>query len=323
MQDAKRLRVCFAGTPSFAATHLNALLRSPHNVCGVYTQPDRPAGRGKKILSSPVKQLALLHNIPVLQPESLKGELAAATLANFNADVLVVVAYGLILPQSILDVPKYGCINVHASLLPRWRGAAPIERAILAGDKESGVTIIQMDAGLDTGSMLYSNAVAINPQDNRQDLEAKLEEAGPKALLHVLATLPDARENARSQDDSMASYAYKLDKAEALIDWNSPAEEVNRKVRAGVGRMPAYSMLDGSRLRVLEAQASLIKDSVPGGTIIDCSRDNFLVACKDSSLFVSSVQLPGKTATAVRDVMNSRPELFTVGKVFTSEATGA
>ncbi len=271
-------------------------------------------------MQSPVKQLALQHGIPVLQPESLKSEQAAKNLSDFAPDVLVVVAYGLILPQAIIDVPKFGCINVHASILPRWRGAAPIERAILAGDKESGVTIIQMDAGLDTGAMLHSVPVDINDEDNRETLSAKLEEVGPEALLFALDNLATLKTSARVQDDALATYAHKLEKSEAEIDWDSSAAEVSRKIRAGIGRLPAYTCLDGHRLRILDAQVSTTGVDAAPGTITATSKDSFTVACRDSSLIVNVVQLPGKTAMRVRDVLNSRPALFSPGNRFTSGA---
>ena len=211
----KPLNIIFAGTPDFAAQHLQALIDSPHNVIAVYTQPDKPAGRGKKLQASPVKQLAEQHQIPVYQPKSLRKPETQAELTALHADVMVVVAYGLILPQAVLDAPTYGCLNVHGSLLPRWRGAAPIQRAIWAGDKQTGVTIMQMDAGLDTGDMLHKVFCDIDLQDTSADLYHKLAEIAPNALIEVLNHLTDGTFTAEPQDDMQSNYAEKLSKEEA------------------------------------------------------------------------------------------------------------
>lgn len=313
----RKLRICFAGTPAFAAQHLAALLGSQHSVVAVYTQPDRPSGRGNKLLPSAVKQLATENGIPVYQPVSLKPEAEHKNLLRLSPDVLVVVAYGLILPQPILDIPVFGCINVHASLLPRWRGAAPIERALLAGDKETGITIMRMDAGLDTGDMLAREKVAIDPEDSRMDLENKLAIAGPKALIAVLNDLENLLKTAVKQDDSRSTYAAKLDKSEALIHWNQPAEVIHRQVRAGIGRSPAWCFLDGQRLRILAATPASSSTAVAPGTILTSSKDHFSVACRESQLLIKAVQLPGKSAMPVGDVLNSKADFFKPGKILT------
>ena len=230
--SAGPLRIVFAGTPDFAASSLAALLTSPHQIVGVYTQPDRPAGRGRKVAASPVKQLAEQHNIPVFQPLSLKNHAEQKTLQALNADVMVVVAYGLILPPLALTIPKLGCINVHASLLPRWRGAAPIQRAVLAGDEESGVTIMQMDAGLDSGDMLLKKSCPIKADDTGSSLHDRLAELGAQCLLEALQDLPALQQQAIVQDHDAANYARKLNKAQACIDWQQSAEEIERLVRA-------------------------------------------------------------------------------------------
>ncbi len=310
------LTIVFAGTPDFAARHLEALLGSHHRVTAVYTQPDRAAGRGKQLQASPVKQLAAAHSIPVLQPASLRSEEERQRLAALQADVLVVVAYGLILPQDILDTPRFGCINVHASLLPQWRGAAPIERAMLAGDTQTGVTIMQMDAGLDTGDMLHKVAVPISDQDDRLSLESKLAEAGCIALLHTLDHLSTLREQAQPQDDSQSSYARKLDKSEALINWNSSAAEIDRQIRAGIGRAPAYSFLQGTRVRLIKASAGPEQSRLPPGSIIAAGRDGLQIACRDSMLRVSHLQLPGKNVLPIGDLLNARGTLFAPGQRF-------
>jgi methionyl-tRNA formyltransferase len=323
-----KLRVCFAGTPEFAAAHLSALLAaqaapeqaSQFEVVSVYTQPDRPAGRGKKLTPSPVKRVAESAGLPVLQPASLRSEEAQAELATWHCDVLVVVAYGLILPQAILDTPRLGCINVHASLLPRWRGAAPIERALLAGDDESGVTIMQMDAGLDTGAMLLKAAVPIDPRETRLTLEAKLTDAGTGALVRALNSLEALRADAETQDDGLSTYARKIDKAEALIDWSLPAATIDLLVRASIGRNPAFTLLNGERVRLIESapcMADRAHAAASPGAIDHADKHSFSVACGDGQgLRVTRVQLPGKSALAVSDVLNAKPDAFAAGTQF-------
>ncbi|MFT6094944.1 MAG: methionyl-tRNA formyltransferase, partial [Pseudohongiellaceae bacterium] len=264
-----KLKIGFAGTPEFAAAHLAKLLNTDFSPIAVFTQPDRPAGRGKKLHASPVKSLAMLNAIAVYQPSSLKTAESENLFKKLELDLLIVVAYGLILPDSILKIPTFGCINVHASLLPKWRGAAPIERAILAGDSESGVTIMQMDAGLDTGDMLHKVAVNINIDDSRRDLENNLITAGIQGLIHTLSQFHTLRLTAQKQSDSATSYAAKLDKIEALIDFNQNAEIVNRTIRAGIGRMPAYAFLESERLRLLKATPAKTSVDVRPGTIIE------------------------------------------------------
>ncbi len=317
------LRLIFAGTPEFAASHLYALLASPHKVVAVYTQPDRPSGRGKQIVSGPVKSLALENHLPVLQPPSLRESSAQNALATFEADLMVVVAYGLILPAAVLETPRFGCINVHASLLPRWRGAAPIEHAILAGDAESGVTIMQMDVGLDTGEMLYKKSVAIVATDNRISLEAKLTNAGTAALLHVLDNFSALQSSAETQLDSLSCYAPKIAKQDALIDWNRSAELINRQIRAGIGRNPAYSELQGQRIRVIEASVVPLDSRQAPGTILVCSRTAIRVACVDDCLDLTILQLPGKTPVPVSALLNSHQQMFRSGNVFSAAADAA
>ena len=313
-----KLRICFAGTPAFAAAHLSALLESKCDVVAVYTQPDRPSGRGKKLQASAVKELAVKNGLALFQPASLRSPEEQHRLSNLRPDLLIVVAYGLILPKTILEIPKYGCINVHASLLPRWRGAAPIERALLAGDQKTGVTIMQMDEGLDTGDMLTMESVSINDDDSRVDLEIKLIAAGRKALLETLENFSRYRENPIKQDDSQATYAAKLEKAESLIDWKQSAKQIHRQVRAGVGRNPAFSFLDNQRLRILSAVVLSDSPELAPGTISSLAKDSFTVSCQGSSLQIQLVQLPGKKAMPVHDILNSRPSYFAAGKHFSS-----
>jgi methionyl-tRNA formyltransferase len=316
------LKIVFAGTPGFAAHHLNALISNGHQVVAVYTQPDRAAGRGKTLQASPVKELALKHNIPVYQPQSLKAEEAQAELAKLGADLMIVVAYGLLLPKTVLEIPARGCINVHASLLPRWRGAAPIERALLAGDSETGITIMQMDVGLDTGDMLYTLKTPITVSDDRMSLENKLANLGHQALLQTLVDIDLLQTNAVVQDDSLSTYAKKIEKIEALINWSNSADEIGRIVRASIGRNPAYSFLQGERLRVLKAKPTDTSHKITAGTIIDVARGDskslafISVACGDGVLLLEALQLPGKNPASVRDLLNSYGQLFTSGNRF-------
>ncbi|MGI9250422.1 MAG: methionyl-tRNA formyltransferase [Pseudohongiellaceae bacterium] len=310
------LRICFAGTPDFAAAHLRALLASRHKIVAVCTQPDRPAGRGRKVLASPVKRVASEAGLPVLQLGTLRSESAVDALRQLKADVFVVAAYGLILPQQILALPALGCINVHASLLPRWRGAAPVERAILAGDVESGISIMQMDEGLDTGDVLYSAPVPVAENDTRVDLENNLLRAGTGALLKVLDDLPRYQAAAQKQDNGLATYATRLDKSDALIDWDADARQVNRQIRAGVGRAPAFTWFKDGRLRILSANASASTIAAAPGTIMQVNRDGVIVACDaGTTLTIEAIQLPGKTVTTIRNFLNAHADYFVVGDV--------
>lgn len=314
------LNIVFAGTPPFAARHLASLLETRHRVVGVYTQPDRASGRGKQLQPSAVKTLALAHDLPVFQPPSLKGADEQQQLAQLQPDVMVVVAYGLLLPQAVLDIPRYGCINVHGSLLPRWRGAAPIERSLLAGDPQTGITIMQMDKGLDTGAMLHTVTLPIGSQDDRQQLEDRLAEIGSEALVYALEHLETLRACAQAQDDTLSTYARKLDKSEALIDWEQSAELVNRQIRVGIGRTPAYSFLGDERVRLLRAVPEAGGGGAAPGTILEADREGLRIACLDSTLRVTELQMPGKNPLPVADVLNSRRSLFAPGQTFRASA---
>ena len=307
------LRIVFAGTPEFAAEHLKALLDSPHDVIAVYTQPDRPAGRGQKLMPSPVKQLALQHNIPVMQPPTLRAPAAQAELAALQPDLLVVVAYGLILPQTVLDIPRLGCINSHASLLPRWRGAAPIQRAVQAGDAESGVTVMRMEAGLDTGPMLLKVTTPITGEDTGGTLHDRLAELGPTAVIQAIAGLADGTLIGEVQDDSLATYAHKLNKDEARIDWSRPAVELERLIRAFNPWPICHTTLNGEALKVLAAQ--VVDGEGTPGSIIDASKEGLLVACGSGALRLTRLQLPGGKPLGFADLFNSRREKFAVGTV--------
>ncbi|MCY1275577.1 Methionyl-tRNA formyltransferase [compost metagenome] len=307
------LRLVFAGTPEFAAEHLKALLDSPHRIVAVYTQPDRPAGRGQKLMPSPVKQLAMEHGIPVLQPPTLRDPAAQAELKALDADLMVVVAYGLILPQVVLDTPRLGCINSHASLLPRWRGAAPIQRAVQAGDAESGVTVMQMEAGLDTGPMLLKVTTPISASDTGGSLHDRLAQLGPQAVLEAIGGLAAGTLKGEVQDDALANYAHKLNKDEARLDWSRPADELERLVRAFNPWPICHSSLDGEPLKVLAA--ALGEGKGEPGRILAASKDGLTVACGEGALRLTRLQLPGGKPLNFADLFNSRREQFAVGKV--------
>lgn len=307
------MRIVFAGTPEFAAEHLKALLASQHEIIAVYTQPDRPAGRGQKLMPSPVKQLAVDNAIPVLQPPTLRNTDAQAELAALKPDLMVVVAYGLILPQVVLDIPRHGCINSHASLLPRWRGAAPIQRAVQAGDAESGVTVMRMEAGLDTGPMLLKVSTPISPEDTGGSLHDRLAELGPPAVLEAIAGLDAGTLQGEVQDDALATYAHKLNKDEARLDWSRPADELERLVRAFNPWPICHSTLDGETLKVLAAKPAEGKGAP--GEILSASKDGLIVACGQGALRLTRLQLPGGKALNFSDLFNSRREKLASGTV--------
>ncbi len=309
----KPLKVVFAGTPDFAALHLQALLESEHEVIGVYTQPDRPAGRGKKLQASPVKQLAEKHNINVFQPQSLRNEEAQLELSTLKADIMVVVAYGLILPQIVLDTPKLGCINVHGSILPKWRGAAPIQRAIWDGDKETGVTIMQMDLGLDTGDMLLKTQLPIEDNDTSATLYEKLAQQGPSALVEALAGISNGTLTAEKQDDALANYAQKLSKEEAEIDWNKSATQLWQEVRAFNPWPVSFFKHQQQSIKVWQTQVLAEQHSLPHGTIVSASKQGIDIAVADGTLRLLSLQLPGKKPLSAAEILNGRADWFEVG----------
>jgi methionyl-tRNA formyltransferase len=307
------VRIIFAGTPLFAAAALNALAEAGHDIVLVLTQPDRPAGRGMKLTPSAVKLAALTHGLPVYQPASLKTSEAQAELREVDADVMVVAAYGLILPQAVLDLPRLGCLNIHASLLPRWRGAAPIQRAILAGDTETGITIMQMDAGLDTGAMLSKTVVAIRETDTAGSLHDTLAAAGAGAMVAALANYSTLVPQA--QDDTQATYAAKLTKDEARLDWRQPADTLARAVRAYNPAPGAWTLLDGTPLKIWSAQAvadaTAPKDADPlraeQGEVLHAEAERLVVACGSGALVLQEIQPAGGKRMTAAAFLAGRP----------------
>lgn len=320
------LKIVFAGTPDFAAGHLQSIIDSRHDVIGVYSQPDRPAGRGKKLQPSSVKKLALEHAIPVFQPLNFKQEGALEELQALNADIMIVVAYGLLLPPAVLDAPKMGCLNVHGSILPRWRGAAPIQRAIQAGDSQTGITIMQMDAGLDTGDMLYKTVIDIQDDDTGGSLHDRLLTSGPEALLATLDQLQSGTLVAEKQNDNLANYAHKLTKEEALIDWSLKAKDIELTVRAFNPFPCAYTLLGGQRIKVWQAIAledsasSMPSISTPCGTITQMNSKGIDVMTGLGLIRLLNIQLIGKKAMAVKDIINGQPNLFQPQQMFDTQA---
>jgi methionyl-tRNA formyltransferase len=297
------VRILFAGTPPFAAAALDALADAGHDIALVLTQPDRPAGRGMKLAPSAVKQAALARGLPVFQPVSLRSAETQAELRAADADVMVVAAYGLILPQAVLDLPRFGCLNIHASLLPRWRGAAPIQRAILAGDLETGITIMQMDAGLDTGAMLMKVPVPIRETDTAACLHDTLAVAGARAIVVALAGYPSLVPVA--QDDREATYAAKLSKEEAKLDWHQPAEVLARAVRAYNPAPGAWTLLDGAPLKIWSVK--VVAGSGAAGEVLHAEADPLVVACGSGALALEEIQPAGSKRMSAAAYLAGRP----------------
>jgi len=306
------LKIIFAGTPDFAARHLDALLASEHQVVGVFTQPDRPSGRGNKLTPGPVKVLAQAHDVPVFQPKSLKPEENQQLLADLQADIMVVVAYGLILPKAVLDMPRLGCINVHGSLLPRWRGAAPIQRSLWAGDSETGVTIMQMDVGLDTGDMLHKLSCPITPEDTSASLYDKLAELGPQGMLDTLDLLASGKAQPEVQDEALVSYAEKLSKEEARLDWSLSAAQLERCIRAFNPWPVSFFLIEDQPVKVWQASVLPHQNKQPG-EIIHADKNGIQIATADGVLNLLSLQPAGKKAMSAQDLLNSRREWFATG----------
>lgn len=304
------MRIVFAGTPEFAVPPLAALCASRHEVVGVLTQPDRPAGRGRKLATSAVKDFALQQGLPIAQPQTLRSAEGRESLADWQPDVLVVVAYGLILPGEVLSIPRFGCLNIHASLLPRWRGAAPIQRAILAGDAYTGVTLMQMDVGLDTGPMLLQRRVAIGADVDSAALHATLAQVGAEALLETLDGLEAGTLAAQPQPSSGVTYAAKIDKAEARIDWQHDAIDIARRVRAFRPWPIAETTQRGEQVRIHEAvvigdaEAGRAAGTVPG-TLLGLRADRLIVACGRDCLGIGVLQRAGRRSVTAREFANT------------------
>jgi methionyl-tRNA formyltransferase len=303
---SKTLRIIYAGTPDFSVPALKALLASEHEVVAVYTQPDRPAGRGRKITFGPVKQVAVDAGIPVEQTTTLKTDEEQQKLRDYAPDVMIVAAYSLILPQAVLDIPKHGCLNIHASLLPRWRGAAPIQRAIQAGDAETGVTIMQMAAGLDTGDMLHKITLPIGAEDGGQSVHDQLADDGARGLMEVLDQLVQGTLSPVVQNDDLATYAHKLTKAEGEIDWSKPAREIDAMIRAFDAWPTAYTYYQGKPLKIIQ---SIYVDEVvtaPPGDVIRENKSGIDIASGDSIVRVKQLQMPGGKRLDVPAFLNAR-----------------
>jgi len=320
---ATPLNIIFAGTPDFAAQHLAALIKSPHNVLAVYCPPDKPAGRGKKIQACATKELAIQHGLTVEQPINFKEQCDQQKLALYQADIMIVVAYGLLLPEVILTTPRLGCINVHGSLLPKWRGAAPIQRSLEAGDNQTGVTIMQMDKGLDTGDMILTAHCDITEQDTSTSLYEKLAQLGPNALLDTLALMTKKNYPREPQNSTLATYAHKLDKSEAELNWQLSASSLHRKIRAYIPwpvSQFTFTEINANsgktkehRIRVLQAKVIHKSSTQAEGIIVKVDKNAIVVVTSHGCLALEILQLPGKKALPVSDILNSRAEWFKVG----------
>lgn len=313
---SKPFKIVFAGTPSFAASSLQALIDAGHQIVAAYSQPDRPAGRGQHLQASAVKLLAEQHHIPVEQPLSLKDDSIQQQLASYQADVMVVAAYGLLLPKAILSLFPYGCLNVHASWLPRWRGAAPIQRAILAGDSETGISIMQMDEGLDSGDVLCLQGCAISMDDNAQSLHDKLATLGGEAIVESLAQLALNQHIHTPQEASLVTYAKKIDKQEARVDWSADAIAIHRAIRAFNPWPVAYTTIDGKNLRIWQADIIGAHSDAQSGCIIGVNNDSIDVACSDAVLRIKSIQWPNKKRQSMQDALNANAHPFVEGAYF-------
>lgn len=300
------LKIIFAGTPTFGIPCLDAIANSSHQLQAIYTQPDRPAGRGRHLQSSAVKQWAETHGVPVVQPLNFKTPEALEKLAAFAPDVIVVIAYGLILPPSVLELPRLGCINVHGSLLPQWRGASPIQQSILHGNKESGITIMQMDAGLDTGPMLQKVSCVIEAEETAGQLHDRLANLAVEPLLSTLAALANGDTTLHKQEEHDASYAPKITKAEALIDWEKPAVEIHRQIRAFNPWPIAYTHLDDLTIRIYQAKIIDESASEKPGTVLAIDKNGILVATGKQLLLIERIQFPGGKILSIADWLNAK-----------------
>jgi len=300
------LAIAFAGTPDFALPALDAIAASRHRLAVIYTQPDRPAGRGQRLTASPVKERGLTLGLPIEQPRTLRDPAAAATLAAFAPDVMVVVAYGLLLPEAVLAVPRLGCLNIHASLLPRWRGAAPVARAIMAGDAVTGVCIMRMEAGLDTGPVMLRHEVAIDARETAGALQARLAAEGGRLIVPALDALAAGTARFEPQEAARATWAHKLEKSEARLSWREPARALERRIRALNPWPIAETTLDGAQLRIYEAEVVAAQSGSVPGTILQAGADGIIVMTAEEALAIRRLQLPGRRAVPAADFANAR-----------------
>ena len=310
------LNIIFAGTPEFGLPCLDALSQSSHHLMAVYTQPDRPAGRGRKLHASAVKEWALAHDLPVYQPLNFKTQEAVDELAALKPDLMIVIAYGLILPRKVLDIPRLGCINVHASLLPRWRGASPIQQVILHGDEQTGVTIMQMDVGLDTGLMLAKSTCLISATDTAGSLHDKLAALSAPLLLDTVDLLAQGQALAEIQEEHLATYAKKINKEDACINWNYSSAIIGQQIRAFNPWPIAYTSLNGESLRIHEASLVELNEDVAPGTVVRLDKKGMLVATVSGGLLIKKIQFPGAKAVSIADLLNSGKTQLHVGLCF-------
>ncbi|OGT56060.1 MAG: methionyl-tRNA formyltransferase [Gammaproteobacteria bacterium RIFCSPHIGHO2_12_FULL_42_10] len=315
-ESESRVKIIFAGTPEFALPALTALIHSSHELIAVYTQPDKPAGRGLRLAESPVKTFALQHHLPLYQPASLRQDAVIAEITRLTPDVIVVAAYGLLVPSVILALPRFGCINIHPSLLPRWRGAAPIERTIEAGDTLSGVTIMQMDAGLDTGPILLQRSYELTQTETASMLYDALSRFGATLLVEAIDLLAAGKMIARTQDGAYATYAKKLDKLEAHLDWSKSAIELERMIRAFNPWPIAFTIFQGEPLRIGQASVMQGNASSLPGTIVSVSKAGIEVATGQGVLQILTVQLPGRRMITVADFYNANRDWLKAGMQF-------
>lgn len=322
------MKIIFAGTPDFAAESLRALINADHRIVAVYTQPDRPAGRGKKQHKSPVKLLAESASIPVYQPEKLTGAAEQQTLASLQADLMIVAAYGLLLPAPVLTIPALGCINIHASLLPRWRGAAPIQRAIQAGDQQTGITIMQMDEGLDTGNMLLKVATEIRSDDTGGSLHDRLSALGARAILDYLEQIKRqapaiaGMQVGEVQDNREACYAHKLSKQEAEIDWQQDALQICRNIQAFNPWPVAFLVQNDQRIRLFAAEHLTWQGDAQPGTVLEKNKHGIVIACGNDAIRILKLQLPGAKAIDAQAFLNGGKAILEVGSCLTKTNTG-
>lgn len=308
------LKIVFAGTPEFGLPCLNALSKENISIQAIYTQPDRPAGRGRSLQYSPIKDWGVKHNIPVYQPQNFKTTEAISTLKELSPDLMIVIAYGLILPKVVLEIPKYGCINVHASILPRWRGASPIQHAILHGDSQTGITIMQMDVGMDTGDYYEIEKIAINQNDNAKTLHDKLANLAVKPLINTIQNfIFNKKMVATKQDDSKATYAGKITKENAAIDWQKAAIDIEYQVRAYNPWPLAYTNINNFRFQILEAHALKHNTNAPPGVILDISKEGIKVSTGRDILLITTLKFPGKNAISSADYMNYNNKMIQIG----------